>query len=379
MNFSLSQTMTGYKKRAFLRRYFRPGPVLSRYLPLYLLLIFALQACSQVKQPYSDIFNTRPAVIKTSAGNVEVWTLAYEAPLKGTATIIPGFPGSVLESVPLGHELARRGYRVHLLNPPGHGQSAPGNPLWDYSFPMYGTALFETIRSLETQQATQGEYLLIAHSAGAEMAFKLIRKQAEQHALPQNGKLVLINPWLPSLSNRPIPWTREDEDLLRYSPWLVKLLGPAAKHEAHQRLFVDPKRPQNRAYLDAHERLTENLGGWWPFDDRFVRLMQRTLHTQKAILEQGSKYEITAHETKQLDQELVQANVQILVIRSAPRLDQIIPDDYQHALQTAMLRKLSQVTSRFSEINNGGHMLQVEQLQAVLNTITATPVSHPEN
>lgn len=319
-----------------------------------------------VKAPYSTIFQTVPTKIKTSVGNVEVWKMGGDSSLKGTAYLIPGFPGSSLENVPLGRELSRKGYLVRLLNPPGHGQIASGNTRWDYSFLQYGQSLYESIQTLEAEKPTKGEHIIIAHSAGAEMALNLLLKQIKTETLPKQYKIVLINPWLPSLSNHPIPWTSDDEDLLRYSPWLVKLFGPATKASAYKRLFLNPKKDQNADYLNAHEQLTENLGGWWPFDDRFVRLMKRTAHTQRTILQQGSQYELSQNAIMQLDMKLSTVKVQMIVINSSQGNDKVIPDAYKQSLKKALRSKLPNVNIIFTQGIEGGHMLQVEQLKRVL-------------
>lgn len=288
---------------------------------------------------------------------------------KGTVYLVPGIPGSSLENVPLGRELSRKGYLVRLLNPPGHGQIPIGNSQWKYSFPQYGQALFESIQTLETENPTTGEHILVAHSAGAEMALKLIQNQLKAKTLPSQYKIYLINPWLPSISNHPLPWTSDDEDLLRYSPWLVKLFGLASKASVHKRLFLDPEKEQNADYLDAHEKLTENFGGWWPFDDRFVRLMQKTTRTQWTILQQGARYELPKNTLRQLNAELHKAMVQVVIISSSPGLDKVIPDDYKQSLEKALRSKLPDVNIKFTQGIKGGHMLQVEQLKQVLRNI----------
>lgn len=334
----------------------------------FMLLLLTLQACTSVKAPYSTLFQTTPKIIKTSVGNVEVLKMGSDSSSKGTIYLVPGIPGSSLENVPLGHELSQKGYTVRLLNPPGHGQIAPGSTRWDFSFPLYGQALFESIQTLEAESPTKGEHILIAHSAGAEMALKLIYQQIETETLPKQYKIILINPWLPSISNHPLPWTSDDEDLLRYSPWLVKLFGLTSKASVHKRLFLNPEKEQNADYLNAHEKLTEDFGGWWPFDDRFVRLMKKTTHTQWTILQQGVQYELPKSKLRQLDAKLHRAMVQVIIINSSQNLDKVIPDDYKQSLEKALRSKLPNVSIKFTQGIEGGHMLQVEQLKRVLES-----------
>jgi len=335
----------------------------------FILLLLSLQACTSVKPPYSTILQSVPTKIKTSVGNVEVWEMGNKSSSKGAVYLIPGIPGSSLENATLGSAMARKEYSVRLLNPPGHGQIAVGNKHWDYSFPQYGRALYESIQTLEASRITHGERILIAHSAGAEMVFELLQNQINKGTLPKKYKIVLINPWLPSLSNYPIPWTSDDEDILKYSPWLVKLFGPVSKASVHKRLFMNPHNKQSADYLNAHETLTENLGGWWPFDSHFVRLMRATTHTQRAILLQGSTYERTKNVTEQLNKKLSTAKVEVLIINSSNKRDQIIPSDYKTALKKALRSKLPDVSIKFNQEIVGGHMLQVEQPTQVLEAV----------
>lgn len=335
---------------------------------ILIFLFFSLHACTSIKAPYSTVLQSSPTKITTSVGNVEVLKMGILSS-KGSVYLIPGFPGSSLENAPLGRELARKGYAVQLLNPPGHGQIAVGNTHWNYTFPQYGQALYESIQTLEIKNAPKGEHLVIAHSAGAEMVLQLLLKQIERDTIPMRYKIVLINPWLPSLSNHPIPWTSDDEDLLKYPSWLVKLLGPASKEKAHKRLFINPSKQHNIDYLNAHEKMTENLGGWWPFDDRFVRLMKATTRTQKTILQQGAQYELTKTNVAQLNKRLSAAKIQLIVINSSNGFDQIIPSHYKKALNKALRTKLPNVNIQFSPAIKGGHMLQVERYQQIVKDV----------
>lgn len=344
--------------------------MLSQYRSTTVIFMFFLTGCTSIKEPYSTILHHHPSIVKTSVGSVEVWKWRTNAASKGTAYLIPGFPGSSLENAPLGQELTRRGYSVHLINPPGHGQNNSGNILWSYSFPQYGRALNESINQLEAKNPFSEKKIIIAHSTGAEMVFQLLQKQITEGRLTDSLRIVLINPWLPSLSNHPIPWMEDDEDILKFSPWLVKVFGPLSKQSTHNRLFKDPRKAQNSAYLDAHEKLTENLGGWWPFNQRFVRLLRGTTRTQSVVLSRKKSYEFSKRETIQLNKELKAANIHIIIINSSENMDQIIPTPYKQALNKSLRSKLPSVNIRFSNKLNGGHMLQVEQLQQVLKEIT---------
>ena len=341
---------------------------LNKTLVLIALLVL-LQACTSIKAPYSTILQPAPTTIRTSVGNVGLWKMGKAPSLEGSVYLIPGIPGSSLENAPLGRELARKGYSVNLLNPPGHGQIAVGNTHWNYTFPQYGQALYDSIQTLEVGNIAKGERIIIAHSAGAEMVFELLQNQIKRDTLPKHYKIVLINPWLPSLSNHAISWTSEDEDILKYPSWLVKLFGPASKATAHKRLFHNPLKNQNTDYLNAHEKLTENLGGWWPFDDRFVRLMKATTRSQRTILQQGSQYELTKNATNLLNKKLTSAKVRLIVISSAKGFDQIIPSTYKQSLKKALRAKLPTVSIRFAKGIEGGHMLQVEQLKRVVGEL----------
>jgi len=101
--------------------------------------------------------------------------------------------------------------------------------------------------------------------------------------------------------------------------------------------------------------------------------MQQTTRTQRDILLKGSDCELGKNEATQLALALRQANVQIIVINSSPGLDKIIPDDYKQALHSALRSKLPHVAIHFADVSGGGHMLQVEQLQPVLDKITHQP------
>jgi len=338
--------------------------------PLLILLVLLLQACSSIKTPYSVYLRSTPFMIKTSIGNVEVLQMGKGLSKKGVVYLIPGFPGSSLENMPLGSALASKGYLVYLLNPPGHGRLAIGNNHWQFRFPQYAKALDESLRTLQAIHKTRGQQIIIAHSAAAEMVFKLLlNKTNKRQALPKINEIALINPWLPSISNAPIPWTRDDEDLLNYPPLLVKLFGPFSKTSVQQRLFLNPHQKQSTRYLVAHEKLTENLGGWWPFDSRFVRLMKATTRTQKTILKQGRQYELSKRMLAGLNQQLTMAKTQLIIINSAKGNDQIIPSAYKLSLQKALREKLTNVHMHFTEINNAGHMLQVEQTGEILKEI----------
>lgn len=347
------------------------------YLTLLTAFLFSLQACAQLKlnSPYATTLKITPSIIKTSLGNVEVRKLGSPAPSQsstgsaGLVYLIPGFPGSSLENIPLAQQLSQKAYLAQLINPPGHGQVAIGNSRWDFSFPHYGQALFEAIQVLNSQNPDHDHQIIIAHSAGAEMAWHLLRLQIQNNTLSRYTKIVLINPWLPSLSNHPVPWTSDDEDLLNYPFWLVKLLGPAFKRHAQQRLFSDLNNKHVRDYLVAHEKLTENFAGWWPFDDRFVRLMKQTTRTQRDILRQQTRYELNKKILSRLDKKLHEAQIRILVINSAPGLDKVIPDDYKQALQKAIRAKLPTTNITFFADIAAGHMLQVEQPEKVMNEV----------
>ena len=356
---------------------------ISRVFILFFVLSF-LQACSSIKAPYASLLHSVPTVIKTSVGNVEVLNtgkqnLTKAKSPKGTSYLIPGFPGSSLENMPLAQALSKKGYTVYLLNPPGHGRVAIENPHWQFQFPQYAQALDESLRTLQSIHKENGEQVIIAHSAGAEMVFQLLLSNVnKRQALPRFNKIILINPWLPSISNASIPWTSKDEDLLIYPTLLVKLLGPFSKTASYKRLFLNPQQKQNRDYLAAHEKLTENLGGWWPFDSRFVRLMKGTTRTQKAILEQNREYQQSKNDLAPLNKQLNRIKTQLIIINSANGLDHIIPSTYKQLLQKALREKLPNVTMRFIEVKNSGHMLQVEQTGQVANQLFLDNSRHQE-
>lgn len=264
----------------------------------------------------------------------------------------------------------RKGYSVRLVNPPGHGQSAVDNTNWSYKFPQYGHALYESIRALETRSPDNNKHIIIAHSAGAEMVLKMLLLRAKTGDSTKQYNIVLINPWLPSISNHPIPWTTDDEDILKYSPSLVRLFGPISKGDTHRRLFSNPSHKQNIEYLCAHEKLTEDLDGWGAFDSRFARLLISTTRTQKNVLQQGTNYELSPDEIIQLRRTLRLARVNLLVINSSASNDKIIPKDYKIALEKKLKSKLPGININSVELLNGGHMLQVEQPKRVIDAVS---------
>jgi pimeloyl-ACP methyl ester carboxylesterase len=307
-----------------------------------------------------------PSIIKTSVGNVEVWKKQTKLSSRNSVYFIPGFPGSSLENASLGRELLRQGYAVHLINPPGHGQAGTGNKNWRYRFPQYGRALFDSIK---TDSSSTKNPIIIAHSAGAEMVMQWLLLHAQNGDLPKHTRIVFINPWLPSISNAPITWTQEDDDLLDYSPWLVKFFGPFSKNSVHKRLFTNPKQKHNADYIEAHEELSEDLGGWGAFDYRFVNLIRGTTRTQRSILQQSAAYELSGRKLALLNKFLLSANVNLLVISSSGTHDKIIPRSYRESLKKALHSKLPTVKINFSDIAKGGHILQVEQPKQVLSAI----------
>jgi len=336
---------------------------------LFLLFIaFTLQACTSIKPPYSGFLQSPTSIIKTPVGNTEVIKWEPTSPSKTTTYLIPGFPGSSLENAPLAKKLVQKGYFVHLINPPEHGRIASGNANWNYTFPQYGRALFDSIQKLKSSSVSTKYPLIIAHSAGAEMVFQWLLLEAKQGNL-SHYKIVFINPWLPSISNHPIPWTKDDEDILNYSPWLVKFFGPISKDSFQKRLFVNPANKQNQDYLNAHEKMTENIGGWGTFNNRFVRLMIGTTRSQKAVLQQGKRYELPKAELVQLDKNMHSAKLSMLIINSSNDHDKIIPSNYKNALNHALKSKLPNAVTKFVSLPKGGHMLQVEQTQQVANEI----------
>ncbi len=341
---------------------------------IFLLVVLMLQACSSIKKPYSKILQSSPEIINTSIGNVEIWEWEPSPVLtsisKGTAYLIPGFPGSSLDNASLAQKLIRKGYSVKLINPPGHGRSAISNTRWHYQFDQYGRTLYESIQNLETGTPANTQPTIIAHSAGAEMLFNWLLLQMKKGDLPKQYNIVLINPWLPSISNHPIPWTEDDENILKYSPLLVKLFGPISKSSTHKRLFSDLSQRQNADYLMAHEKLTESLNGWGAFNNRFVSLLINTTRTQKNILIQGNGYPLPAKKIIQLRKFLRLAKIKILVINSSTTNDKIIPIAYKTALKKALEMKLPDIDIKFVDILKGGHMLQIEQPQRIIDIIT---------
>ena len=341
---------------------------------IFLFIIWVLQGCSSLKKPYSAIIQSPPDLIKTSVGNTEIWkwepSSTSTSMIKGVAYLIPGFPGSSLENAPLAQELLGKGYSIRLINPPGHGQSAIGNTNWNYNFTQYGHALYESFQQFKSTSSTHSNHLIIAHSAGAEMVLKLLLLQAKTGGLSKQYNIVFINRWLPSISNHPIPWTEDDENTLKYSPALVRIFGPILKDTAHKRLFSDPNQKQSADYLAAHEKLTEDLGGWGIFDGRFVRLMIGTTHTQKNILQQGANYELPVDEVIQLRKALHFPKMNMLIINSSAKNDKVIPSAYKSMLKKSLESKLPNISLKFIEILKGGHMLQIEQPQQVFNAIT---------
>jgi len=339
----------------------------------FFIIILMLQACSSIKKPYSTLLQTPPVIIKTSVGNVEAWKWkppSTSSRANNIVYLIPGFPGSSLENTPLAKELLHKGYSVQLINPPGHGQSIIGNAKWKYEFPQYGRALFESFKTLDADSGVNSKKTIIAHSAGAEMVMKLLQLQMTAGELPEHYNIVLINPWLPSISNQPIPWTKDDEDILKYSPALITLFGPLSKGASHKRLFRDPFNTKSSDYLTAHEQLTEDLGGWGTFDSRFVRLMIGTTRVQKNILQQGKSYELSADKIAQLRKALRSATAKLLLINSTITQDKVIPSAYKSALKKALITKFPSVNIRWVDVVKGGHMLHVEQPKKVMQAIT---------
>jgi len=333
-----------------------------------------LQACSSIKKPYSTILQSPPNIIKTSVGNVEVWK--WEPPSsitnksKGDVYLIPGFPGSSLDNAVLAQKLLQNGYSIKLINPPGHGKNEINNNYWHFSFDQYARALYESDRVLRNDLPASKSLTVVAHSAGAEMVFKGLLLQAKKEEIPKRLNIVLINPWLPSISNYPIPWTEDDKNILKYSSFLIKLFGPLSKEATYARLFSDPKDKQNTEYLAAHEKLTEDLNGWGGFDTRFVKLLKSTTRSQKNILNQGSNYSLSAKKLTQLRKKLHLVKMKIIIINSSNGNDKIIPTNYKLALNKALKLKFPDINIRFLEIPKGGHMLQVEYPQQIIDAIT---------
>ena len=310
-------------------------------------------------------------------GNIEVWK--WDPPPtvtkipKDDIYLIPGFPGSSLDNALLAQQLLLKGYSVKLINPPGHGKSEIDNNHWRFQFDQYGRSLYELDRMLSASSPVNKNLTIVAHSAGAEMVLKLLLLQAKKGNLPKQSKIVLINPWLPSLSNYPIPWSEDDENILKYSPLVVKLFGPLSKDSTYKRLFSDPSLQKNVDYLNAHEKFTENLDGWGTFNNSFVTLLKSTTRTQKEILKQGANYPLSQNDLVQLRKKLRLANIKILIINSSGDNDKIIPTTYKLALKKAIKTKLPEIKVRFIEIPKGGHMLQIEHPKQIVDAIITTP------
>jgi pimeloyl-ACP methyl ester carboxylesterase len=273
----------------------------------------------------------------------------------GVLFFLCGFPGSPLDGWLLAREMAQSNYMVVLVAPPGHFGKARN---WKFTFEEYA----QMVRDVLKHPAWQGgSRAVIAHSVGSHELFEALVVAGQKGESVNLDAIVMINPWLPRISNYPIPWTKEDYDVMGYWTILIATFGPRDREKAFGLLFAP--NADVASFKAAHVRKF-----WrWPFRWYYARLLKQTAITQKKVLDAEDNYLATTNQLKAFRQAASNTAFRIIsspVTTNTNCMDQIISGRYKRDLKMQLQAKLPEMVRAPDEIC-GGHMLQAEKPKEV--------------
>lgn len=301
------------------------------------------------------------------AGPSEAYCYPPTSPIRPARIVaVHGFPGSALEFAEVATKLSQDGYEVWLLNAPGHGKTerAPQQG-WAYRLPEYGKWLAAALHDLPRSDLPN---YLLAHSAGAEVCVQALEENtaAGEDAVRSVQGLLLINPWIPSFLNDPIPWDCTDDLQAAAPPIVLAFLAPWACDDVYEKLFsMEPKAGYSAAFRAAHEALRR----CWPagpYKLQFAEMLRGVARAQRDALN---------NLLFNGDSPLWCKDRRFLILSAAD--DRVIPyKDCKYAYQHTLIRRFEAWQSRgalgeFAHAKRccGGHMVLASQPEWVTEQI----------